>query len=83
MKRAPESSIHYDERTQSFHCFGCMEDIEVRRNVAADQEAFLSMREMVELDHQECPLYRDVEHARQARKFRKESKRRELLKIKS
>lgn len=74
-----ESSVIYNAKTQSFYCPDCMETLEVRKKVAGDPEELLALTELVHLDHRECPGYKDVTMARQARKYRKEGARRKLL----
>lgn len=76
---ATAGSIFFDERTASFGCLGCLEHVEVRRKVMNDPEQFLSMQELVALDHSECMSYGNVQMAKNARKYRKESKRRALI----
>jgi hypothetical protein len=74
-----ESSLTYDPKTQSFYCSGCMETEAVRKNIYTDQDKLLEFKEMMAIEHSECPNFKDPVMARQARKFRKEAKRRQLL----
>lgn len=74
-----DTLVTYNPKTQSFHCAGCLETVEIRRNVASDPEALFSMTEMVEIDHSECSSYKDVRMAKLARRFRKRAKRIQLL----
>lgn len=64
----------------AFQCLGCGEfdDIRSRRRYE-DAEYLLSYAEMLVADHVECWEFDDPEMARQARRFRKEKKRRENL----
>jgi hypothetical protein len=47
--------------------------------VWTNPERLAELRELLVIDHTECWQYGDVEKAQQARKFRKDRKRRELL----
>lgn len=55
-----------------------METIEVRRKDAGDPETLLNLKELIALDHSGCPSFKDPVMAQQARKYRKEVKRRAL-----
>jgi hypothetical protein len=73
-----DTHLTYNPRTLSFFCSGCMETTEVRRKDANDPEALLNVKELMALDHAECPNYKDPVMAQRARKYRKEGKRRAL-----
>ena len=77
-----ESGVTYNSKTQSCYCPDCMDTIEIRKKVYLDPEALLHELELIRLDHSECPLFKDVKRARQAREHRKTAKRLALTKAK-
>jgi hypothetical protein len=71
--------VTYNPKTQSFYCDSCLEDVPIRRDVSGNPEELFLMSELVEIDHSECPSYKDVRMAKLARRFRKRAKRIQLL----
>lgn len=65
----------------AFHCEGCdgWEEIHSRR-IRNNPELLDEHRELLMLDHTECWEFDDPKMAADARKYRKDKKRRELLK---
>lgn len=74
------SGLYHHELLHAFECMGCLEMIEIPRKIIGDPEALLRLREMLDLDHKECSKYGTVKEAQLARRFRKEAKRRKLVK---
>ena len=70
----------YDEYRQVLHCLACFDVIEIPRRTMSDPEGFVLLRELAELDHQDCGKYRNAQMARNARRFRKEVTRLLLVK---
>lgn len=62
------------------HCLGCDEWESVHRAVWSDPERLAAHMEALVIDHTECWEFNDPKMARDARRYRKEKKRRELLK---
>jgi hypothetical protein len=78
-ERPADGGVEWHGHLNAFECRACAEFIPMRRKVWNDPEKLAEMREMLVLDHAECWLYNDAEKARQARKYRKEKKRRYAL----
>ena len=67
--------VYWHERLHALECMGCMSTIEVRRAIYEDPERLATIRQLLELDHEDCWRYGDVQHARDARNFRKDRDR--------
>lgn len=78
-QRPEDGGIVWHERFNAFECLGCEEFEEVRKRSDRTPGKLAELKEMLEADHAECWLFDDPEMARQARKYRKEKKRRENL----
>ena len=80
-ERPEDGGLTWHPWLNAFECLGCDERISVRsRRVWTNPERLLELREMLILDHTECWQFDDPRMAAQARRFRKERKRRELVK---
>ncbi|UWZ84634.1 hypothetical protein [Occallatibacter riparius] len=83
-ERPEDGGIEWHDRLNAFECLGCGEFDEVhsarRRN---DAEWMQERRELLVLDHTECWEFDDPKMARDARRYRSERKRRELLKARA
>ncbi len=78
--RPEDGGIVWHEAFHAFECYGCGEYIEIGDRRKRTPDALAETRELLIIDHTECWEFDDPEQARQARKYRKEKKRRELLK---
>lgn len=70
----------WHERYNAFECYGCGEFEEIRSAARRTPDALAEIKEMLILDHTECWQFGDPKMAADARKYRSEKKRRELLK---
>jgi hypothetical protein len=78
--RPEDGGMVWHVSIHAFECLGCAEFEEIRRRREYDDPEFvLRMKEMLIADHTECWEFDDPEMARQARRYRKEKKRRENL----
>ena len=79
-ERPEDGGMLWHARMNAFECLGCSEFETVRsRRIWTNPERLAQMRELFVLDHTECWQYADEEKARQARRYRKARKRRELV----
>ena len=79
-ERPAEGGMVWHARIHAFECLGCGEfEALCKRRQYDDAEFVMRMRELFEIDHAECWEFDDPEMARNARRYRKEKKRRELL----
>ncbi len=58
---------------------GCLTTIEVRRVVYDDPELLATIRQLLEIDHENCWRFTSAEDARNARNHRKDRDRLKLL----
>lgn len=79
-ERPTDGGVEWRERFNAFECLGCGEFHEVRSAARRTPAALLEIREMLILDHTECWEFEDPRMARDARRYRSEKKRREILK---
>lgn len=82
-KRPEDGGIVWHERLNAFECLGCTEFEEVRSAARRTPEALASLRELLIVDHTECWEFDDPRMAADARKYRKEKKRRENLRARA
>ncbi len=76
-----DSRVVYNERDQTIDCPDCLDRFHVFRRTLSDPDAFVELLEMLQLDHAECPKYKDARRARNARRYRKEGKRLALVQV--
>ena len=67
--------VYWHEKDHALECMGCLVLIEVRRSIYSDPELLATIRQLLELDHEDCWRYADAEAARHARNFRKDRER--------
>lgn len=79
-ERPEDGGIVWHERFNAFECYGCGEFEEVRSAAKRTPDKLAELRELLVADHTECWDFDDPKMARDARKYRSEKKRRELLK---
>lgn len=77
--RPEDGGMIWHPRLNAFECLGCEEMLPQRRLTWNSPERLAEAREMLVLDHTECWQFGDSRMAAQARKYRKNRKRRELL----
>lgn len=82
-ERPEDGGVVWHERFNAFECLGCLEFEEVRSAARRTPERLAVMRELLVADHTECWEFDDAKMARDARKYRSEKKRRELLKTRA
>lgn len=78
-ERPAEGGLVWHEELNAFQCYGCDEFEEVRSAARRTPEKLAELKEMLILDHTECWEFSDPKMAADARRHRKEKKRRELL----
>jgi hypothetical protein len=78
-ERPADGGIVWHEAFHAFECYGCTEFEEIRKASDRTPDRLAELREMLIIEHTECWLYNDVEQARKARRYRKESTRRKNL----
>lgn len=74
-----DANTIYDDRLHALTCVHCFDTTELRRQTWVNPEALMEVREEYALDHSDCHKYKDKRKADQARQFRTERQRRELL----
>jgi hypothetical protein len=77
--RPEDGGIVWHEEWNAFECYGCGEFEEIRKRADRTPEKLAELREMLVADHTECWEFDDSRMAAEARKYRKEKKRRENL----
>ena len=82
-ERPEDGGIVWHERFHAFECYGCGEFEEVRSASKRTPDKLAELREFLVLDHTECWEFDDPKMALDARRYRSEKKRRELLKIRA
>jgi hypothetical protein len=78
-ERPEDGGIVWHEEYNAFECLGCGEFEEIRKRADRTPAKLAELREMLIADHTECWEFDDPRMARDARKYRKEKKRRENL----
>jgi hypothetical protein len=79
-ERPEDGGVVWHGRLNAFECLGCDGMLTVRSHrVWNNPERLAAFRELMVLDHAECWQYADARLAAQARRFRKERVRRQLL----
>lgn len=81
--RPEDGGVVWHERFNAFECYGCGEFAEIRDRSKRRPDKLAEMREFLIIDHTECWEFDDPQMARDARKYRKERKRRENLKARA
>lgn len=71
--------MYWHEALRVFECLGCEERVEVKRYIYRDPERLAEHRELLEIEHDECWKYASAELAWNARRWRKEGRRRKML----
>jgi hypothetical protein len=77
--RPADGGMEWHEELHAFECHGCFEFEEIRNTHDREPDKLAELHELLITDHTECWEFDDPEMARQARKYRKEKKRRENL----
>jgi hypothetical protein len=67
--------IYWHEKEHALECAGCLSLIEVRRVIYCDPELLATIRQLLELDHEDCWRYASAEAANNARIHRKDRDR--------
>jgi hypothetical protein len=78
-ERPEDGGMVWHEEFNAFGCLGCMEFEEIHKRADRTPEKLAELKEMLIADHTECWEFDDPQMARDARKYRKEKKRRENL----
>jgi hypothetical protein len=78
-ERPEDGGIDWHEELHAFFCWGCLEYEEIRNCHEREPDKLAEIHELLIIDHTECWEFDDPEMAKQARQYRKEKKRRELL----
>ncbi len=78
-ERPADGGIVWREELNAFECRACSEFEEVRSARRRTPESLARMKELLIVEHTECWEYADAQMARDARRYRKEKKRRENL----
>jgi hypothetical protein len=78
-ERPEDGGVVWHERFNAFECQGCGEFEEVRKRGLRTPAKLAELKELLVADHTECWEFDDPRMARDARRYRKEGKRRELL----
>ena len=78
-ERPEDGGLEWHEALRAFQCLGCGDWEEIHRHADRTPERLAELKEELIADHTECWEFDDPRMAREARKHRKEKKRRELL----
>ena len=78
-ERSEDGGVVWRERWNAFECLGCCEFEEIRKRGDRTPAKLAELRELLVADHTECWEFDDPKMARDARRYRSEKKRRELL----
>lgn len=73
----------WHERLHAFHCLGCDGWEEIRKSADRTPDRLAELGELLVIDHTECWQFDDPRMAAEARRYRKEKKRRENLKARA
>jgi hypothetical protein len=82
-ERPEDGGIVWHEAWNAFECLGCGGFEEIRKRADRTPAKLAELKEMLIVDHTECWQFDDPKMAADARKYRKESKRRENLKARA
>ncbi len=82
-ERPADGGMVWREEWNAFECYGCGEFEEIRKRADRTPEKLAELKEMLIADHTECWEFDDPQMARDARKYRKEKKRRENLRARA
>jgi Na+-translocating ferredoxin:NAD+ oxidoreductase RnfC subunit len=77
--RPEDGGVVWHERYNAFECLGCGECEAVGNRARRTPERLAELRELLVMDHGECWEFADARMAAEARRYRKEKKRRQLL----
>lgn len=77
--RPADGGMVWHEDLHAFECYGCGEFEEVRSARDREPDKLAELHELYIIDHTECWEFDDPEMAAEARKYRKEKKRRQNL----
>ena len=78
-ERPEDGGVQWHEKFNAFECLGCGEFAEIRDRHKRTPDALAEMHELLVIDHTECWEFADPRQAADARKYRSEKKRREIL----
>jgi hypothetical protein len=78
-ERPEDGGMVWHERFNAFECLGCLEFEEIRKRGDRTPARLAELHELLVIEHTECWQFDDPQMARDARKYRKEKKRRENL----
>ena len=78
-ERPEDGGIIWHEQYNAFECLGCGEFEEIRKRADRTPGKLAELKELLIADHTECWEFDDPKMARDARRYRKEKKRRENL----
>ncbi len=78
-KRPADGGVVWHEGLNAFECQGCGEYVEIRKRADRTPDRLVELQELMVVDHTECWEYDDPQMARNARRYRKEGKRRQNL----
>ncbi len=81
--RPEDGGVVWRERWNAFECLGCGEFWEVGCRCDRTPAKLAELRELLVADHTECWEFDDPRMALDARRYRKEKKRRENLKARA
>lgn len=81
--RPADGGMVWHEELHAFECYGCGEFEEVHSRRLREPDELEELHEMFIADHTECWEFDDPRMAQDARKYRKEKKRRENLKARA
>ena len=77
--RPKDGGIVWYEEFDAFECYACGEFEEIGNRAHRTPDKLAELRELLVIDHTECWQFDDPKMAADARKYRKEKKRRENL----
>ena len=82
-ERPGDGGMIWHERFNAFECLGCNEYEEIRKSADRIPDRLAELHELLVIEHTECWEFDDPRMARDARKYRKEKKRRENLRARA
>ncbi len=78
-ERPADGGIVWHEKWHAFECLGCGEFEEIHSAARRTPEGLASLKQLLVIEHTECWEFDDPRQAADARKHRKEKKRRSNL----
>jgi hypothetical protein len=78
-ERPSDGGIVWHEKWNAFECYGCSEFEEIHKNSDRTPDRLAEHRELLVIEHTECWEFDDPQMASDARRHRKEKKRRANL----